>query len=103
MSEGAPVDEHPRIGRNDPCWCGSGQKFKHCHGREEYEQQLAATAEQRRKLIAAAVRDEVEAGWRIESHSDDRAVVVRTRSWPRRPVRRLIELDRSDNVRTERL
>ena len=24
-----------RIGRNDPCWCGSGVKFKHCHlGRE---------------------------------------------------------------------
>ena len=24
--------EHPKIGRNDPCWCGSGKKFKHCHG-----------------------------------------------------------------------
>ena len=22
-----------RIGRNDPCWCGSGQKYKKCHGR----------------------------------------------------------------------
>jgi len=21
----------PRLGRNDPCWCGSGRKFKHCH------------------------------------------------------------------------
>jgi hypothetical protein len=21
-----------KIGRNDPCWCGSGKKFKHCHG-----------------------------------------------------------------------
>lgn len=20
-----------RTGRNDPCWCGSGKKFKHCH------------------------------------------------------------------------
>jgi preprotein translocase subunit SecA len=20
-------------GRNDPCPCGSGEKFKHCHGR----------------------------------------------------------------------
>jgi uncharacterized protein YecA (UPF0149 family) len=19
-------------GRNDPCWCGSGTKFKQCHG-----------------------------------------------------------------------
>ena len=25
--------EHPKIGRNDPCWCGSGKKFKHCHGK----------------------------------------------------------------------
>ena len=22
----------PKVGRNDPCWCGSGKKFKHCHG-----------------------------------------------------------------------
>ncbi len=22
-----------RIGRNDPCWCGSGQKYKKCHGK----------------------------------------------------------------------
>ncbi len=21
----------PKIGRNDPCWCGSGKKYKHCH------------------------------------------------------------------------
>ena len=24
--------EHENIGRNDPCWCGSGKKFKRCHG-----------------------------------------------------------------------
>lgn len=22
------------VGRNDPCWCGSGKKFKKCHGAE---------------------------------------------------------------------
>jgi preprotein translocase subunit SecA len=22
-----------KLGRNDPCWCGSGKKFKKCHGR----------------------------------------------------------------------
>jgi preprotein translocase subunit SecA len=26
------VDEREQIGRNDPCWCGSGKKFKKCHG-----------------------------------------------------------------------
>ncbi|MCL5011883.1 MAG: preprotein translocase subunit SecA [Patescibacteria group bacterium] len=25
-------DPHAGIGRNDPCWCGSGKKFKRCHG-----------------------------------------------------------------------
>jgi uncharacterized protein len=24
--------EAPKVGRNDPCPCGSGKKFKHCHG-----------------------------------------------------------------------
>jgi preprotein translocase subunit SecA len=26
------LDEHDKLGRNDPCWCGSGLKFKRCHG-----------------------------------------------------------------------
>ena len=26
------VREHPKVGRNEPCPCGSGKKFKHCHG-----------------------------------------------------------------------
>ncbi|MGA8926914.1 MAG: preprotein translocase subunit SecA [Solirubrobacterales bacterium] len=36
---GAPVeqetvvkDDKDKIGRNDPCWCGSGKKYKKCHG-----------------------------------------------------------------------
>jgi uncharacterized protein len=24
--------DEPKIGRNDPCHCGSGKKFKKCHG-----------------------------------------------------------------------
>jgi preprotein translocase subunit SecA len=26
------ASEHEKLGRNDPCWCGSGKKFKKCHG-----------------------------------------------------------------------
>ncbi len=26
------LDDTEKIGRNDPCWCGSGKKFKKCHG-----------------------------------------------------------------------
>jgi preprotein translocase subunit SecA len=25
-------DDHDKVGRNDPCWCGSGKKYKKCHG-----------------------------------------------------------------------
>src|SRR3954462_9091786 len=25
-------DERENLGRNDPCWCGSGKKYKRCHG-----------------------------------------------------------------------
>ncbi len=24
--------QHEKLGRNDPCWCGSGKKYKLCHG-----------------------------------------------------------------------
>ncbi len=29
----APVQAEPKVGRNDPCPCGSGKKYKQCHGR----------------------------------------------------------------------
>ena len=28
-----PIRVEKKVGRNDPCPCGSGKKFKHCHGR----------------------------------------------------------------------
>jgi preprotein translocase subunit SecA len=27
------VAQGPKVGRNDPCPCGSGKKFKLCHGK----------------------------------------------------------------------
>jgi preprotein translocase subunit SecA len=27
------AQQMPRVGRNDPCPCGSGKKYKHCHGK----------------------------------------------------------------------
>ncbi len=38
-AEPEPAQQQPyrrqgrKIGRNEPCWCGSGKKFKQCHGR----------------------------------------------------------------------
>ncbi|MDB5036225.1 MAG: preprotein translocase subunit SecA [Chlorobi bacterium] len=28
------VRDNPKVGRNDLCYCGSGKKFKHCHGQQ---------------------------------------------------------------------
>src|SRR5690606_31614509 len=30
---GTQGDELPKVGRNEPCPCGSGKKYKHCHGK----------------------------------------------------------------------
>ncbi|MBR4994694.1 MAG: preprotein translocase subunit SecA [Alistipes sp.] len=32
-SKPAPIKVEKKVGRNDPCPCGSGKKFKHCHGK----------------------------------------------------------------------
>jgi preprotein translocase subunit SecA len=40
IAEPEPVAQQPvvktaaeKVGRNDPCHCGSGKKFKNCHGK----------------------------------------------------------------------
>jgi preprotein translocase subunit SecA len=30
-----PVRVEKKVGRNDPCPCGSGKKYKNCHGKDE--------------------------------------------------------------------
>ncbi len=32
---GLGAERGAKVGRNDPCPCGSGKKYKHCHGRSE--------------------------------------------------------------------
>ena len=31
--EQKPADQYPKVGRNEPCPCGSGKKYKQCHGK----------------------------------------------------------------------
>ncbi len=50
-----------KLGRNDPCHCGSGKKYKHCH----YEADRAAEAK-RLNEAAAAVADK-----RKAEHGDE--------------------------------
>ncbi len=35
--------DRPKVGRNDPCWCGSGKKYKKCHYAEDQQKVAAAT------------------------------------------------------------
>jgi len=32
-SKASPVEKKEKISRNAPCTCGSGKKYKHCHGK----------------------------------------------------------------------
>ncbi|NWG18362.1 MAG: preprotein translocase subunit SecA [Chloroflexi bacterium] len=34
-SKPEPVRAQHKLGRNDPCWCGSGKKYKHCHYKQD--------------------------------------------------------------------
>jgi preprotein translocase subunit SecA len=40
--EPARATSKSKIGRNDPCWCGSGKKYKHCHYRQDVEERQLA-------------------------------------------------------------
>jgi hypothetical protein len=43
---------NPKIGRNAPCPCGSGRKFKHCHGRQQFTgPHSIASADLERQII----------------------------------------------------
>ena len=33
VEKAKPVRTGPKVGRNDPCPCGSGKKYKHCCGK----------------------------------------------------------------------
>ncbi len=37
VPEPTPSPTFPRVGRNDPCPCGSGRKYKRCHGKDLFK------------------------------------------------------------------
>ena len=49
------VRDERKVGRNEPCPCGSGKKFKHCHG--VLSSGARASARQRIRVVAAALYD----------------------------------------------
>jgi hypothetical protein len=38
-------DSPPTLGRNDPCWCGSGKKYKKCHMESDERKRTRTRAE----------------------------------------------------------
>jgi hypothetical protein len=53
------TDANTKLGRNAPCWCGSGKLYKHCHRREDLAKdkqakQAAKAAKRREEAIQAA-------------------------------------------------
>lgn len=52
-SAAAAAREGKLPGRNEPCWCGSGKKYKQCHLRKDAEQRTEAAFAARAAQIAA--------------------------------------------------
>jgi len=48
--------QHPQ-GRNERCRCGSGKKFKHCHGSPEYQDHIAKVVPQ---MLERAKAEEIQ-------------------------------------------
>ena len=55
MTETDPIERLKQTGRNDPCPCGSGRKYKKCHLREDQEAEHKLQLEQEEERAAAAV------------------------------------------------
>ena len=56
--------DHRQLGRNDPCHCGSGKKYKKCHLAEDQ-------AEQRREREAAAAEAAAAQGEEASSETEE--------------------------------
>jgi len=53
-SASQPVRRSREQGRNDPCWCGSGKKYKHCHLRADQGRDGESTPTPARRAVATA-------------------------------------------------
>ena len=54
-AKAAPAKQpHRNLGRNDPCWCGSGKKYKHCHWAIDHGRAPANTASAGKTAAATA-------------------------------------------------
>lgn len=41
---GVEEEPAPNTGRNEPCWCGSGKKYKRCHIEADQQKRSSAYA-----------------------------------------------------------
>jgi hypothetical protein len=55
-----PITVEEKVGRNEPCPCGSGKKYKHCHGRVAPERRERGSG---RSVVRRAPRGEHARAW----------------------------------------
>jgi hypothetical protein len=67
-----------KIGRNDPCYCGSGKKYKHCCYAKDREKQAeeAAAAKAAEAEAAASSGDDSSSNGKPHTHAKDRSHAV---------------------------
>ena len=86
-------DEHDKVGRNDPCWCGSGKKYKKCHrGIDPVREFIRAFNERELDAFVAVLDPEVE----LHSSAGLRKGLEAARLWATREpggVQQTIELE----------
>ncbi|HEX5659364.1 MAG TPA: SEC-C metal-binding domain-containing protein [Polyangiales bacterium] len=95
-----------KLGRNDPCHCGSGQKYKKCHQAEDDAKksaELQAQAAERAAAAAAAAEAEGEEGEDKEAAASEGPAKhahakVQTRQRPKVPTAHNANLPRRGAV-----
>lgn len=69
------------VGRNDPCPCGSGQKYKKCHGSIKSDAEVLKTAQARGFRVSQDFKDRVQCKrigpiikgeWRVDPKAEER-------------------------------
>gem|GEM_PF-4713582 len=72
-----------KIGRNDPCWCGSGKKYKTCHA--AFDMKLEKLAEAHHKIPSHSIiktPDQI-AGIKESAQDKCRCARLHRRAYPR--------------------
>jgi hypothetical protein len=80
MTEAKKTDA--KLGRNDPCHCGSGLKYKKCHASQDDAAKSAELAAQAAERAARAQAEREQAEAEGQTKSDEKSAKSATRAQP---------------------